>query len=131
MRQCGLRHEHVAIDIGFKRAADVVLAHILELFDHHLVGRVVHQNVELAKGVDGGFDGSPALVTGTHVSPDGLALTAFGADDAFCLVCIAVVFVVDDGHLGAFHGKGNGHRPTNARVTPGDQGNLALELAGG
>lgn len=115
----GKRKEHILGDFR-----NVVL--------HHLVGGIVDQDIETAELTDGLVDGGFAIARAPQVRGQQVHLTAILFHLSFGLLCILFLFgQVGNERVSTLHGEEDGHRPSNARVTAGDQGLLARQFASG
>ena len=93
-----------------------------------LLGRVVDEDVQPAQLPDRPADrlateGLPAYVSGDS----NCAHTAL-LREANRLPCVTVLVQIDDRHVGAFLGKGNGHGPSDATVAARDERDLASQF---
>jgi hypothetical protein len=95
-----------------------------------LLGRVVDQDVQPAERGDRPADGLAAERLAPHVPghPDSPDPTLLDQPDR--LAGVAVLVQVDDGDARAFLRERDGHGAADAAVAPGDERDLAAELAG-
>ena len=70
VRERGLRHEEVAVDIRLECSVPLLRGHVFERFLPLLEGRVVDEHVELAELRDRALDGPAAEVGVAHVARD-------------------------------------------------------------
>jgi len=129
MRNGGLGHVEVAIEIGFDRAVEMLLGQLFETVDVLLERGVVHEDVELAQFVDGPLDGVFAEFRIGHVARDEDAAAALFLDGAFRLLGIFMLVEIGDGDIGALPRVEHGDRASNPRVAAGDKRNHSFELA--
>ena len=129
VRQRGLGHVKVAIDIGAKGVVKTLLAQRLQTLGMLLKGGVVHQHLQAAKGLDGLFDSAAAKRGVFHIAGNEQAAATFAFHMDTGLFGIFVLVQVNDGHIRALARKQHRHRPANARVATGDQCGKTLQLA--
>lgn len=122
----------LTVDVGVEGVEPLLVADLEDRVLHHLVGRVVEQDVDRAKLVHGLVNHLIAVLLLPEVGWEGVALAAVLLDLLLGLLRILLLFLqVRNQHVGALHGEENGSAATDARVTAGDDGLAALELAGG
>ncbi|MOA23378.1 hypothetical protein D3C78_1439960 [compost metagenome] len=93
----------------------------------HLERGVVDQDVDAAETFDRLFHQCPAMHLVRQVPRQQQALAAGLFNPARGFLRILLLIQIRHGYVGTFTGKGDGHRPANAAVAPGDQGDLAIQ----
>jgi len=123
-----LGHIEHAVYIGAKRALKLVLADVQEAVLGMLLGGVIDEHVDMAEFTHDLPGYVPAEFRVPDVPRAGEAAAALALHDPFGVRCVLVLVEIDDGYVGPLGRKGNGHRPADAAVAPGDDGGLACEL---
>jgi hypothetical protein len=109
----------------------LLLGEILDVLDHVLVGSVVDKDVDGTHLLQGSVDNLLAVLLLLEVDLEQVALAAVGLDLLLGLLSILLLDLeVSDQAVGAFHGKENSNGAANTGVTSGNDGLLALKLAG-
>jgi hypothetical protein len=80
MTHCGARHVEVAVNIGAKRAIELLIGDVLDRFLVLLIGGIVDDDIEPAKRVDRAFDGFRTKFRLLHVAWNQQRAPAFGLD---------------------------------------------------
>ena len=95
-----------------------------------LLGRVVDQDVDPAECLHDPPGGLAAKVGIADVTGDRDAPAAFALHLFARFVGVFMLVEIHDGDVRAFLGKGDGDRPPDPAVTPGDDGRLPLQFVG-
>jgi hypothetical protein len=132
VRQSVLGHVEEGVDVGGESELPLLLGEILDVLDHVLVGGVVDKNVDGPHLLESGIDDLLAVLLLLEVDLDQVALAAVCLNLLLGLLCVLLLDLeVSDQAVGALHGVEDGNSTTDAGVASGDDGLLALELAGG
>ena len=114
VRQRGLGHVKVAIDIGAKGVVKTLFAQGFQVFGVLLKGSVVHQHLQAAKGFHGLFYGAAAERCVFHVAGNEQAAATLALHMGAGFLGVLVFVQVHDGHVGALARKQHRHRPADA-----------------
>ena len=99
VRQRGLGHVKVAIDIGAKGVVKTLFAQGFQALGMLLKGSVVHQHLQAPKGFHGLFYGAAAERCVFHVAGNEQAAATFALDMGAGFFCVFVFVEADDGHI--------------------------------
>jgi hypothetical protein len=115
VRQGELGHGKHLQDVAAERALDIVEVDLGEVLAHHLLGRVVNQDVDGAERVDMLLDGLLALGVVHQVAGDQQALVALLLDHFLGVLGVRLLLgEVDDADVGALAGEQDGDGAANA-----------------
>jgi hypothetical protein len=132
MRQSVLGHVEEGVDVGSKGELPLLLGEILDVLNHVLVGGVVDKDVDGTHLLESVVDNLLAVLLLLEVDLDQVALAAVCLDPLLGLLCVLLLDLeVGEQAVSALHGVQDGDGATNTGVTSGNDGLLALELAGG
>ncbi len=111
-------------DVGLEGVVPLFVGDLFQRLAGHLVGGVVHEDVDLAERFYGGGDDVPAVLGIGDVAADEDGFAARLLDEPGRVLGVAVLVEVGDEHVSAFAGESDGHRPADAAVTAGDDAAL-------
>lgn len=132
VRQSVLGHVEEGVNVGVEGELPLLLGEILDVLDHVLVGGIVDKDVDGAHLLESGVDNLLAVLLLLEVDLEQVALAAVCLDLLLGDLCILLLDLeIGDQAVGTLHGVQDGNGATNTGVTSGDDGLLALELAGG
>lgn len=132
MRQSVFGHVEEGVDVGVEGELPLLLSEILDILDHVLVGSVVDKNVDGTHLLKGSIDNLLAVLLLLEIDLKQVALATVRLDLLLGNLCVLLLNLkVGDQAVGALHGVQDGNGATDTGVTSGDDGLLALELAGG
>jgi hypothetical protein len=108
----------------------LVVGDVLDRDSMLLIGCVVDEDVQAAQFGHGAGDGLFAERRIADVAGNQQSAAAFVADSLFSLSGVGLFdWQIDNGDVGAFAGKQDGHGATDARVAAGDERSRSRELA--
>lgn len=108
--------EHLQ-NVAAEGTLDHVEINILKVLAHYLLGGIVDENVDLAKGVDMLLDGFAAGLVVHEVAGDEQAFPSLLLHHLLGLFGVLLFFrEVDDAHVCALAGKQQSDRPANSRA---------------
>jgi hypothetical protein len=131
VRKSVLGHVEEGVDVGSKGELPLLLGEILDVLNHVLVGGVVDEDVDGTHLLKSEVDDLLAVLLLLEVDLDQVALAAVCLDLLLGLLCVLLLDLeVGNQAVGALHGVQDGDGATDTGVTSGDDGLLALKLAG-
>ncbi len=118
MRNSGLCHVEVAVEVRLQRFVEVLVGQVLDVTSVNLEGGVVDEDVEATKLHHRFFHCLSAEARILDVAFDHKALASLLLDSSLCVICVLRFIEMHDGDVRPFTGKEDCHRPTDAGVTP-------------
>lgn len=108
-----------------------LLRQVLNILDHHLESSVVEEDINLTHLLQRSLDDGLAVLHVGQVGGEEVALLSTLLNLLLRLLSVALfVGKVGNQAVGALHGEEDRGRAADTRVSSGDDGLLALELAG-
>jgi len=131
MLECGARHVEIAVDVRLEGPVPLLVGDRVDIRLVLLVRGVVHEDVELAKGIHGLLHGFRAERRARDVAGKQQCCAPLVLNRLLRLLRVGLfLFQVNDRDVRPFACEQHGHRATDARVAPRDERDFALQFVG-
>lgn len=117
MRQSKLRHRKHLDDVTPERALDVIQVDFREILLHHLLARVVHEDINSAELVNVLLDDLVDLLEVLEIEGNGQRLSPFFLDGGDGVICVGLfLWKVDYRDVCTLSREQDGYGTSNARA---------------